>query len=191
LQTAEELQCGKLNAVADLEVPAEKINKALRRLETGSALSTSAFATLIFWLLPTLYVAIFPFPGYSPPPLWIWVFLISLILLAVIGWVVGVLIFRSSCMGKVGWVTALASFHLYGTLVAASGVAAIVAVLWAYAVLNTSPPHVPILEVGASGLVVAASRVAWRWLYGRAKATIAPLQRECAARLAREGSPTS
>ena len=44
-------ECAKLNAMVDLEVPAEMINRTLRRIQTGPALSTSAFVALILWLL--------------------------------------------------------------------------------------------------------------------------------------------
>lgn len=184
-------ECGKLNAMADLEVPAERINRALRRLQTGPALSTSAFTALILWLLPALYVVVFPFSGTSSPPLGIWIFLISSIVLAVVAWVVGVFMFRSSCQPKSGWVIALATFHIFGTLVAASGIAAIAAVLWCVITVEASLPYIPVFQVAGSGLFVVACAIAGRWLYGRAKATIALLQRECAARLAREYPSTS
>ncbi len=179
-------ECGKLNAMADLKVPADRINKALRRLQTGPALSTCAVAALIVWLLPTLYVMIFPFSGYSSPPLSIWIFLMSSIVLAVVCWVVGVFMFRSSCGARPDWVIVLATFHLYGTLVAASGIAAIAALLWCAFVVKASLPVVPGLQIAGSGLFIVACAFTGRWLYGRAKAIIAPLQRECAARLARK-----
>ena len=179
-------ECAKLNAMADLEVPAERINRTLRRIQTGPALSTSAFLALILWLLPTLYVLIFPFSGYSSPPLWIWIFLISLIVLAAVGWVCGVFMFRSSCEARLGWVIALATFHFYGTLLAACGIATIAVLLWCVRAVKASLPYVPVLQVAGSGLFVVASAIAAPWLYKRAKATIAPLQRERAARLARE-----
>ena len=179
-------ECAKLNAMADLEVPAERINRALRRIQTGPALSTSAFVVLFLWLLPTLYVAMFPFSGYSSPPLWIWTFLISMIVLAAVGWAVGVFMFRSSCEARSGWGIALATFHFYGTLLAAAGMAAIATLFRCALTVKASRPHVPVLQVAGSGLFVVATVVAAPWLYKRAKATIAPLQRERAARLARE-----
>lgn len=177
--------------MTDLEIPVERINKALRRLQTGPALSTSAFAGLILWLLPALYVAVFPFSGYSSPSLGIWILLISLIVLAAVGWVVGVFMFHSSCEPRSAWVIPLATFHIYGTLVAASGIAAIAAVLWCVITVEASLPYIPVFQVAGSGLFVVACAIAGRWLYKRAKATIALLQRECAARLAREYPSTS
>ena len=94
--------------------------------------------------------------------------------------------FRASCEARSGWVIALATFHIYGTLVAGSGIAAIAALLWCAFVVKASLPGVPGLPIAGSGLFIVACAFTGRWLYGRAKAIIAPLQRGCAARLARK-----
>ncbi|MCK4341416.1 MAG: hypothetical protein KAY37_06805 [Phycisphaerae bacterium] len=108
-------ECGHLNPVGDVEIPAEIITQRLRKMETSPALCVGA---MLFGV--PLQVAFWS-------ELWIelhsrWFALDSLVSLGipafglVFVWVLFAARFRSSCLGKPGWVGALAKYHFYGLL---------------------------------------------------------------------------
>ena len=189
-------ECGHDNPSADLKVPARIIERELRRLESGPAACASSLVALGGWLLPmTLFLARAP-ANQSLRSLW-W-FVLALIAAAVAAWVAGVVMFRSSCRGRIGWGGALLAFHVYGVLIAGLGVVLfIILIQVAIGVPLRMPlgsylywlwrlvPGMTLKALGVPLLLLAYVSVA-RWLYQRAKARIAPLLRMTAAARARE-----
>ena len=189
-------ECGHLNALADLEVPATLITRELRRMQTGPALCGAAAVALTLWLLPILLLMLHS-PA-SPRKTVAYGLVSALIGAAVAAWGVGATRFRSSCRSKPGWIAALATFHCYALLIAAVCLATLLvaaacvsAPLMGVAV--SLPPGLawvtvvptPLREVLALlVLPITALFGAW-WMYRRAKARIAILQREVAATMAR------
>ncbi|MCH8146459.1 MAG: hypothetical protein IH987_00475 [Planctomycetes bacterium] len=176
-------ECGHTNQLADLEVPAELMVRALRRMETGAALCGATASALFYWLLPVLAVMLFQL--HPPLPLYIWVFVFAAIVASVVFWIVGVFFFRASCGGKQGWFGALWRFNALVCLVVGMSVSVIFLLWWGWLVVKASGPGIPVAEiilviVCAPGLLLGTV-----WLYRRAKHMIRRLQRETAAYYAR------
>lgn len=174
--------------MADLDVPPDQTNKALRRLESGPALCAAAFVALTVWLLPILYLMFNPM--YRPAPRSIWLIEGVLVGIAAVAWVIGVVLFRGSCRAVPGWIAALGKFHMYGLAIAVCGVVSLVAVFWCEEVARASRPYVPLLPILSTVAVVFACAVIGWWLYRRAKRVIAPFQRASAVHLARQWTQT-
>ena len=176
-------ECGHTNQLADLEVPAELIARALRRMETGAALCGATMCALLYWLLPVLAVMLFP-PN-APPPLSVWAFVLTAIVASVVFWVVGVFFFRASCGGKHGWFGALLRFNASACLIAGMGVPVITLIWWCSLVVKASRPGIPVTKILFVIVCVPGLLLGTVWLYHRAKRMIRRLQRETAARYAR------
>ena len=172
-------ECGHLNALEDLQVPAKLIRRALRRLETGAALCGASAATMLLFVFPLLIVIINPPMG--PPPVFVWMFVATLSVVAMILYIVGTIHFRRSCAGKSRWLPALLWFSVLACLIASTGLAAIAAVLsfakWPALSLNLDV----VARIGVAVALLALSA----WFYRVAKRAIHSLQRETAARFAR------
>ncbi len=176
-------ECAHENLVADLLVPAQRITKALRQLETGPAMATGALVTLLVWLLPLLVVMLWP--GIGSPPAIAFALVIAGILACVAAYVTGVRKFRRTCRARAGWTSALWRHHLFGLLTA----------LCLSVFLVTSVVLVVSLTVGRgfprTGVMICVGVIivafGGTWLFGRlAKQSIVSLQRACAAVWARE-----
>ena len=107
-------ECGNLNPLGEVEIPAELISRQSRRLRVLPVLcvlvavaGTSLVASLV-WFLWTVSPALPPRAGslFCCPG----AILVGVLLL----WGVLVASFRDSCQGKPGWSVALAKYHLYG-----------------------------------------------------------------------------
>ena len=120
-------ECGHVNRVEDLEVPAKLIRKALRRLESGAAICGASAATMLLWVFPLLIVMVNP--PMMRPPAFVWTFIAILGVAAMVLYVVGMIHFRRSCGCKSRWLPALLWFTVLAWLIAAAGLAAIVAVI--------------------------------------------------------------
>ena len=176
-------ECGHTNQLADLEVPAEFMARALRRMETGAALCGATMSALLYWLLPVLAVMLFP--PHAPPPLYTWAFVFTAIAASVAFWIVGVLFFRASCGGKRGWFGALLRFNALACLIAGMGVSVIVLLWWCSLVVKASRPAIPVAEILFVIVCVPGLSFGTVWLYRLGKRMIRRLQRETAARYAR------
>ena len=175
-------ECGHENAVADLLVPAKRITKALRNLETGPGMATAALAALLLWLLPLL-VAMLQQPRVSPIA---WGAVITGIAACIAAYVAGVRKFRTTCRGQPEWTSALVRHHLFGLLTALCLIIFLVACVLLIVTVAFSRGRISLLQecIGAGiGLIAFGGT----WLFGRlAKRSIVPLQRACAAAWARE-----
>lgn len=176
-------ECGHSNPLTDMEVPAELMARAFRRMETGAALCGATMCALFYWLLPLLAVMLFQ--SHPPLSLFVWVFIFAALVASVVFWIVGVFLFRASCGGKQGWFGALLRFNALACLVVGMVVSVLVLILWCSLVVRASRPGIPVTDillviVCAPGLVFGSVV-----LYRRAKRMIHRLQRETAAHYAR------
>ena len=177
-------ECGHLNRVEDLEVPAKLIRRALRRLESGAAICGASAATMLLWVIPLLIIMVNP--PMSRPPAYVWILVVSLGAAAMIFFVVGMFHFRRSCARNSRWLPTLLWFTFLACLLSATGLAAIVAILSGIAIAVAMRPAFPLnVQTVVSMLVAIAMLPLSVWLYRVAKRAIHPLQRETAARFAR------
>jgi len=165
-------------------IPADQIRKALRRLESGPALATSMFLAIAVWLGPVCFVM--ASSRFSPMDPSMWTVVGAMIGACFVLWVVGVWLFRSSARGHPGWIGALVRFHLYGTAVAACGIAMIGAAVWCARAVAQSLPAIPVLPIAACGALIVAGIFAMRWVAEQSKQTIAPIQRARATEMVRD-----
>lgn len=180
-------ECGHVNRVADLEVPAQQIKKALRRLETGPALCGAMTATLAGWLLPILYLMLRRPIG---PPFYLPWTVVSLIAGAVIVWIVGLMMTRSSCGARRGWVVVSIKFSVSGLWIWCSIFAELALIVHVIQGIRSAVrgPLTP-TEFGELVVSIAAAVGVFlvaAWLYRWARRSVASLQREAAVRLIRE-----
>ncbi|MCH7632713.1 MAG: hypothetical protein IIB59_05830 [Planctomycetes bacterium] len=170
-------ECGHLNRVEDLEVPAKLIRRALRRLESGAAICGASAAVMLL-VVPLLIVMVIL---NAQPPTFAWIFVVSVGVAAMIFFVVGMFHFRRSCAPESRWLAALVRFTLLGCAIAVTGLTGSVAFFSAVAYMG--PFRLP--HVGERIAVAIAMLPLSVWLYRVAKRAIHPLQRETAARFAR------
>ncbi len=177
-------ECGHENRMIDLQVPAKQIRKALRRLESGAAMCGVSAATSLLWVGPLLVVMFNP--QSTPPPLGAWVFVGGLGAGSVAGFALGLVHFRQSCASNPRWLSAILSFSAVACLIAAAGMTAIVAGIWSLTIVSATWPVVFTVDFFLRVGGAAALLVPIPWLYRAAKRSIHPLQRETAAKYARE-----
>ena len=184
-------ECGSLNPVGDVEIPAPIIAAQLRRMETWPA--TCFGAVLIMATIVGLWLFTLQLSGSSPAD--------SLACvawpggLAAIVWIVGAWRFRVSCERKPGWLGALLRYHFFGALLVGGMLATGVLCAWlpfalfaARRSLATASMSISLATLILAG-ILAVLRPHWAlWPYRRATACIEPLQREVAVTLAREHS---
>ena len=177
-------ECGHLNRVEDLEVPAKLIRRALRRLESGVAICGASASTLLLWVVPLLIVMVDP--PMTRPPVYVWIFVTSLGAVSIVLYVIGMFHFRRSCGHKSRWFPMLLRFTVLACLIAACGLAAIVSFVLGIKTAIAMRPASPLNLLVAGRIVVAVALLAVStWLYRVGKRSIHPLQRETAARFAR------
>lgn len=94
-------ECGALNPVGELVVPAPIIQAQLRRMETAPTICVPAFVVL---LLSTYMLVTVPptllccgFPCLASLAVWMW----------------GAVRFRSACLARPGWIRFLIIYHIY------------------------------------------------------------------------------
>lgn len=177
-------ECGHENRMEDLEVPAKQIRNALRRLESGAAVCGASSATMLLWVVPLLIVMLNQ--STARPPLFGWIFVATLGVAAIVGYVVGMFHFRRSCRGNSRWLSALLWFCAVACMISITGMAALVAVVWCLAIVVNSWPALSFNEVLVRICAATVFLAPVPWLYRVAKRAIHPLQRETAARFARE-----
>lgn len=183
-------ECGNFNPIGDVEIPAEMITKQLHKMETGPALCVGALILGVpFLLLFFSALAISP-AGFLPIEV---LFFTGLPALAcVIAWPVGVVRFRSSCLGKRGWGRILLAYHVWSLLLVAAVAGAMtfgVWLLWPLTALSRGPNDRLIFSAAMFVLcllVVLNVRAVVRSLHTRLARRMQALQREVAVTLARD-----
>jgi hypothetical protein len=182
-------ECGFLNPIGDVEIPAPIISKQLRRMETEPATSVLGLLALLLlwgvWALMLYYAGGFDAsitivcPGIPT-------------LGALLTWMVGVFRFRSSCLGRPGWLAVLLRYQFVALMLVIAIAAVFGCALWIVD-LSAGPIHASselilyfLGGLAAFLLVVLAVlrglRPVHRWL----KAPMEQLQRQVAVKLARE-----
>ena len=181
-------ECGNLNPIGDVEIPAEIIRLRIRQMETSPAMCVTAviLGLPLLMLFGLLVIAMAGY--YDAGPL----MCIGLPTLAMgVLWVYGAARFRESCMNKPGWATALAMYHVWGLSLIVTTVGGPSLAFWLLAQADTRIDRI----FPGAGLVVfliciagvVALCLAWvPWLYRLATARLAPLQREVAVTIARD-----
>ncbi|GMV97302.1 MAG: hypothetical protein AMXMBFR83_16600 [Phycisphaerae bacterium] len=179
-------ECGHLNPLGEVEIPAALISARLHKMETAPALCVGAVAmTFLVGALLMLFIIDTP-PG--PPEMGfccVWL----LFLCGPIIWALQVAVFRSHCLGKPGWARTLWLYHLYG-LSLIGVIAGLTAVqIWLCGDVlrrygwRDAEGTVILL---CFGCILAAVGFGGRWAHARLRALLDPLQREVAVTLARE-----
>lgn len=183
-------ECGNLNPIGDVEIPAPIIKAQLRRMETSPA---ACLAAILFGLpVHIFFWSLVAAGALEDQGVWGIVSCIGLAALAAVGlWLEGCRRFRDSCLRKPGWGTALLMYHVHGLAVLVSTIAGVplfivLMVRFAdrYIAAFPSSEFVWILV----GLVLGGPAVYFwvRWLYRLATARLIPLQREVAVTIARD-----
>lgn len=171
-------ECGYLNAIGDIEMPAAIISLQLRKME--SAPTTCVAAVLV---APVLLAAVATVVFRPRPDVGLVSFLgVLLIVLAAI-WLSAALRFRNNCLRREGWRLALAKYHLLALTICAGEIGLIAAVMWADSGTGWGRALIrPTLLIGSLAILAWAVMRGYRW----AVDSIRPLQREVAVRLARD-----
>jgi len=185
-------ECGNLNPIGDLQVPAPFITAQLRRMETAPAVCLSAVLFACLCLTGTIVLIMRDINSVSVRMM-TWAVLLLVISAAV--WIAGCYRFRASCLGKPGWKRALRKYHAYGLLICIIICTFLPLVFlietWVEDGVRTGNRDrdeqiqmILVVVAFATGLVLTV--VAAMWGYRRAREDLKPLQREVAVTLARE-----
>jgi len=182
-------ECGNLNPIGDVEIPAPIIAAQLRRMETSPAACLAALIVgvplhVVFWSLVWTGTAThFELNGIVCEAL--------PTLLATAVWYESCRRFRDSCLRKPGWGTALLMYHVYGLAVLVStigGVPLLVVQLIRFGDRYISAfPGSELVWLLVALMLGGPAVYFWvRWLYRLATARLIPLQREVAVTIARD-----
>jgi hypothetical protein len=174
-------ECGKLNPVGDLVVPAEAISFQLRRMETWPTLCVAS-SLLILIFSPFQVTALFSLAGGSDKALCS----MTVLLVALAIWTIGAFKFRSACMARPGWLSVLVEYHAWGI-----GLTALLAAVFGMSCwLSETVPweyqdRRPVVFLVALGALATVFLLAF-WVRRRCRARMYPLQREVATTIARD-----
>lgn len=180
-------ECGGLNPVGDVILPAAIITEQLRRMETAPAFCLAAF------LAAALFGAIFAMLLRGPIRMGeIFPCTAGLMSIVAIVWGVSVDRFRVSCTSKPGWPAALLRYHLWGIglMLVVFGPTALI--VWCASLM--APAYQTIIALPAVVLCASALVCVTVWprptlmtrMYARAREDLEVLQREVAVALARD-----
>ena len=175
-------ECGYQNPVGELELTAEAVARQLRGFENAPILCV----TSVLFATPLILIAVTLNTGYIGPCV------ILSAVAAVGGWIVGAAIFYRFCLGRSGWMAALAKYHFYAPVVIAVFVAGYVG--WQYLLRMMFGPFsarpMPMLYYLVTIAFTAGMIVAVRWLLPRVhrkyRADTLFLQREITIAIARD-----
>jgi hypothetical protein len=182
-------ECGNLNPIGDVEIPAEIITKQLRQMETSPALCVGAMVLGAPFLLMFAAVLIAPLGGV---PVELLAFTGVPALACVIAWSVGLGRFRSSCLAQRGWGRMLLAYHLWGLLLVTAVVGVMTLGVWSLSPLTAVSRSLNDRLIFSAAmivlcvLIVLAVRAVVRPLHARLTGPMRSLQREVAVTLARD-----
>lgn len=168
-------ECGYLNPLGELALPAELIRKQLRQLEGGAA---GCVAAVVVGLV-ALYLTLVNFACS-----------VMLLVFSPVAWFVSARVFRESCLGRPGWKDALWRYHVYALAIVIP-LLAVVLLIWSLPDLVPVNMRFAFRRKGA-GLtalmwlpVFALVLIGGPWAQRRVRAIIEPLQRDVAVKLAK------
>ena len=101
-------ECGKLNPIGDLVVPASEILRQLRQMETGPAFCMLCVLSIMGIVVLEIGVGIPRQLGLAYACFGI------ILIMAAVGWSLSAAYFQKSCIGKPGCWLALWKYHVYG-----------------------------------------------------------------------------
>lgn len=175
-------ECGYLNPMGDLEIPARFIRQQLRKMERSPAFCAGAVSLALGSVAVVGLMAAF-IPGFELQGL-----------LAVLPGLVSLVIWKphaqefcASCLGQPGWRRALWLYHLNSVPLC---VVVMVMIAASCALPSYAGPSVRrnMDQISIFGLLstVVVMAVGGAWAHRRIRKLLEPLQREVAVRLARE-----
>ena len=170
-------ECGKLNPIGDLVVPASEILRQFRQMETGPAFCMLCVLSIMGVVVSAIGVGISSQPGSAHACF------VVVSIMAVVGWSLSAVYFQKSCIGKPGCWMALWNYHVYGLVASGLFFGPTVAVLWLFVSVAwlTKPGF-----VACESAAIAVSWYGVRWAYRRATEDMRQLQRDVAVQLARD-----
>jgi peptidoglycan/LPS O-acetylase OafA/YrhL len=186
-------ECGHLNPMGDLEIPAALISRQLRAMETSLTLSVAGILILVWFLCSAVVVA--SASGSSPDDR------IKDTTCFVYPMPIGILMtlfgrhrFKQSCLGKAGWSMFFSRYVRYGSIMGAVillGIPVVILTLHGRKGKLTGDPKsdtiLGAMLVLATSLIVAAIILFAKWrIYPSLKEEKDRLQREVAVTLARQ-----
>jgi hypothetical protein len=177
-------ECGYLNPLGDLEIPAPRIRAELRRMETAPAIAAAALLALVSVAAIEIFLALHD-AGGEVHACSLFIGLLSLLV-----WLSAMSSFRSSCGARCGWAWAFIWYHVWVVVVAAP-VAAWIIFVPRY--LQTRHTRL-LLDIPFSffllpimfGVPLLLIVLGGRWAHRSVRRLLDPLQREIAIELARE-----
>ncbi len=178
-------ECGNLNPIGDVEIPAKYIKEQLERLESAPAYCVASIlfglpAQVGFWAL-----VLGSFSNQNGP-VELWTALGILAFGAVALWIAGLFRFRSSCMRRPGWGNALVLYHLVGLIGIPTTIGSMGAVLYlAFQAFERGGLLIGIITCIVGLAAAAGALLLFCGLYRWLKAILEPLQRDVAVEIAR------
>jgi len=180
-------ECGHLNPMGDLELPAALITAQLRQMETNPAVSVAAV------LFGSVFLALFVFaliqnagqkhPGSD-------ICLATPVLASILVWSSRVVSFRKSCRARPGWAEVLWVYHVYGLSLSLAVGGLLLSPLITHSLISSRAGAlrtlIPVLE-GLIALPAAFLTIIFlgQRAHRRLKEAMEPLQRDVAVTIAR------
>jgi len=183
-------ECGHMNPLGDLELPAEMISRQLRKMETAPTVCVGVALALALYLAMAI-IAVLSSPRDRDLQMTLSCCSVVAVSIAVVIWVVSANSFCRSCGAKPGWSSILWHYHLYG--IGSCGI-----VLCGYLIapmlirklvpgMHASKVLQPMMFLSVGWTVVVLVLIAWQAPRVRAKAReeMHALQREVAVSISR------
>jgi hypothetical protein len=178
-------ECAFLNPIGDVEIPAPIISKQLRRMESAPAASVLVLLFMIYAYVVIGAMCLGGFWEDAQCP-----FIAACV--ATVVWIGIVSHFRSSCLGRPGWLAALLRYQFVGVVLACLVLGVFLIATesmidhrWRWnEYLGDDWPclALPLMFIAVVAAIVWGLRPVHRWL----KAPIEQLQRQVAVKLARD-----
>lgn len=169
-------ECGHLNPMGELTIPAALIREQLKRMETAPAFCLMSFIAMCgsgaFW----------SYFAYVEPDADVRNLFFYPLVFAPIIWLIAAVRFRESCLARLGWRRALLKYHLYGVVYCGAILGSFYGAGFIPSQLWESPLLLGGFVIGICILIVLGGRLA----QGYARADMLVLQRDVAVDMVRE-----
>lgn len=169
-------ECGHENPLSELTLPADAISRALRQMETAPTICVGAAIVGFFMAIPLLVLCLVSDICSLACPA-------ACVVFAVFLWSTSAKRFAQTCGAHPAWRSALFKYHLYGMGAGIPATAAIIATGLTFA--NGRSGVGPLVMIIDSAVVLALVAFA-SWARRDIKATVDPLQRDLAVRIAKQ-----